>query len=136
MLLNPGVTKSKTKRRPLTAEEKAEGQRLKRAIKRAKLSQEEFALEMGWKGQSAVSQYVNHVPMSDAVIIRMTNRLGIQPTEIRPDVWDRLEARPPGNLDSDAMDFAGSYADLDDDERDLLRNHLDLIRRLRGEKHR
>lgn len=132
MLLNPSMAKKEKKspsRRPLTAEERAEGQRLKAAIKRAGTTQEKLAFEMGWKGQSAVGQYVNNVPMSDAVIIRMAVKLGIPPTDIRPGIWNSLPARPLDDYDTDTITFADEYDALSPEDRQILRKTLELLKR-------
>lgn len=119
-------------RRPLTAEEKAEGRRLKAIMAEKSVTQEQLAYEMGWKTQGAVSQYIHRIPMSNEVVIRLATKLGVEPVEIRPDVWKRIQAEPPtGEIDEDTKDFAREYAASSDEDRQILRQTLEILRRRR-----
>lgn len=137
MLLNHSMveTKAKHERRALTPEERAEAARLKSIYEQKKhqlgLTQEKLAHLMGFQTQGAVSQYFNRLPMSAETVIRFAHFLNVEPTEIRPNIWEQIPSLPPGDLDRDASDFAREYASAPDEDRQILRQTLDILKRRR-----
>jgi phage repressor protein C with HTH and peptisase S24 domain len=82
-----------TKRRPLTDEQKAEGLRLKaiyeerKAAAQAagrKLTQADVAEDCGWKGQSAVAQYMGRIPLNIEALLKLSTALRFSPEEVSP----------------------------------------------------
>lgn len=81
-------------RRPLTADEVAESQRLKAIYEQKKaaakaagkpLTQADVADACGWSGQSAFSQYATgKVPLNVEALLKLSKALGFLPAEVSP----------------------------------------------------
>lgn len=94
-----------TTRRKLTPEELADAKRLKDLFNQAKsryalegrkLTQEKLAWELGWSGQTAVSQYTNaNIPLNFDAVSKFANFFNVPIKDISP----RLAAKlPDGNI--------------------------------------
>lgn len=93
-------------RRPLTAEETAESQRLKAIYEQKKaaakasgqsLTQADVADACGWSGQSAFSQYATgKVPLNVEALLRLSKALGFAPAEVSPRLMKGIASPEPG----------------------------------------
>lgn len=125
----------KAKRRSLTESERADAARLKAIYARRKqatgLTQEKLAALMGFSTQGAVSHYLTgFLAMSNEVVFKFAHHLGVEPTEIRPDIWKNIPAQPIEGLDNDSIEFARAMAQLSPEDREYIRETLRrLIRR-------
>ncbi len=109
-------------RRPLTAEEKAEAQRLKaawtqfkyaRQLQGSAVTQKWLADQCGWSGQSAVSQFLNGTtPLNLDALMKICTAIGADPKRVSPrltlfspeqmagystNMSDRLQSSPAGD---------------------------------------
>lgn len=95
-------------RRELTAEEIDDAKRLAEIFKQRKaeikadgghLSQESLAHDCGWKGQSAISQYMNaRIPLNMEALLKLSSALKVPPEKISPRLTAQLP-KPDANLD-------------------------------------
>ena len=97
-----------TTRRELDRDEIDDAKRLAEVFRQRKaelkaqgirMTQESLAHDCGWRGQSAVSQYVNaRIPLNLDALVKLSAALGVAPERISPRLAARL-TRPASNLD-------------------------------------
>jgi transcriptional regulator with XRE-family HTH domain len=124
----------KPNRRDLTDSERADAARLKAIYARKKaeagLTQEKLAALMGFSTQSAVSHYLTgFIAMSSEVVFKFAHHLGVDPTEIRPDIWEKIQAQPLNGLDDEAVEFAKAMSELGPEDREYIRETLRRLTR-------
>lgn len=120
--------------RTITQQDREDAARLKAIYDRKKkqlgLTQEKLAGLMGFATQASISHFMNaKAAMNNEHVIKFAAFLKVDPTEIRPDIFDRVPLSESGTgLDQDALTFARRYARLSAEERaifDQLMERLD-----------
>lgn len=106
-----------TKRRELSAERKADAERL-RAIWdtrfKGKISQMEAADRCGWNTQGAFSQYMHgRIPLNLEALLRISKALDIKPADISPGLAGKIEFQGATRSDpqgaKDELTMAGNF---------------------------
>lgn len=126
-----------SKNRELSESETEATKRLKKIWnekkKDLKLSQEKLALECGWSGQSAFSQYYHgRVPLNTEAVLKLAKVLKVHPTEIMPEIAEFLPTNPitakidkvqetPYGLTPEAIEFAKAWQELPPEQRSALK---------------
>lgn len=98
---------TQSKRRELTSDETQDAKRLAEVFRKRKaelkaqgesMTQESLAHDCGWRGQSAISQYVNaRIPLNLDALVKLSDALRVDPGDISPRLASRLP-KPSSNL--------------------------------------
>lgn len=71
------------------------------------MTQEQLAMDCGWKQQSAVSQYLNgRIPLNLDALLKLSAALGVQAADIYPEIARALPTAPAAPDPSDRYEFA------------------------------
>lgn len=94
------------------------------------LSQEELAQRMGYKSRSSINKIECGREISQKVIVRLADALGVKPAYLMgwdEDIEEQAEFEASVLLDDDVMDLVHNYMCLTDDQKKAVKQMVKLF---------